>query len=93
MDRTGGGAQARAVQHTGDHDPPRLRRAREAERDRYQQRGPARTFQQELFPPNLKCTKNSNQGMTSQELRSRLLVLNLSPVNLNMSGRFGINKY
>ena len=41
MDRTEGGARARAVQHTGDLDPPQLRRAREAERDRYQQRGPA----------------------------------------------------
>ena len=41
MDRTEGGARARAVQHTGDLDPPQLRRAREAVQDRHQQRGPA----------------------------------------------------
>ena len=77
------------MQHTGDHDPPRLRRAREVERDRYQQRGPAslkdipaRTFSAELA---------MHKELISRLMR--LLVLNLSPVNLNMSCRFGINKY
>ena len=37
----GRGVRDRAVPHTGDHDPPRQRRARDVERDRCQQRGPA----------------------------------------------------
>ena len=41
MDRTEGGARARTVQHTGDRDPPPLRRVREAEQVRHQRRGPA----------------------------------------------------